>query len=247
MIAYDRTMAMGADFVDVDLRLSQDDVVVNFHDETVDRMTGTSGEVDKMTFSQLSKLDAGATFTPPGTPATAPAAELHPFSGIGVTIPSFESVLQRFPHTFISIDLKDETADVIQRVCALLVRYGRLGDVFVGSNSDDQIVQFRKQCPTVRTSATLADVRADNQARTTNAPNFVSAITVDQPPFRANGRQLVDAASVAWSHQHGIAIMPWVVNDESDMQYLISIGVDAIYTSYPDRLLRLLGRCTAQC
>ena len=252
MLAYDRTIAMGADMVDVDLRLSSDGVVIDFHDNTVDRMTGTSGNVGAMSFADLATLDAGYTFSPTETPANsavsgAPSDPLHPFRGIGVRIPSFESVLQRFPNVPISIDLKDESTKMIAPVCSLLVRYHRVNDVFVGSNSDDQILQFRKDCPAVRTSATLADVIASRNAEAAGSTTFVPAVFVDQPPFRRNGQDLVDATSLTWAHEHGVAIMPWVVNDEADMKLLIGLGVDAIYTSYPDVLLRLLGRCTAAC
>jgi len=37
------------------------------------------------------------------------------------------------------------------------------------------------------------------------------------------------------------------VNDVDDMKLLVDLGVDGIYTSYPDRLLKILGRCTAEC
>jgi glycerophosphoryl diester phosphodiesterase len=32
------------------------------------------------------------------------------------------------------------------------------------------------------------------------------------------------------------------VNDVDDMKLLVDLGVDGIYTSYPDRLLTILGR-----
>jgi glycerophosphoryl diester phosphodiesterase len=245
LVAFERTIAMGADVVDVDLRLSKDDVVVAFHDATVDRITGTSGSIRAMTFDQLSGLDAGWSFTSAGVDSA--AADAHPFRGEGVTIPSFESILDEFPTTLLSVDLKDESLDMVQPVCGLLRDRRRFNDVFVGSNSDEQILQFRRECPDVRTSAIMGDVYAARDARASNDPSFVPAVTVDQPPFRSDGRQLVDAASLAWAHQHGIAILTWVVNDVDDMQLLVDLGVDGIYTSYPDRLLKILGRCTAEC
>ena len=136
---------------------------------------------------------------------------------------------------------------MVQPVCELLRDHRRFNDVFVGSNSDEQILEFRRQCPDVRTSAVMADVYASRDARASDDPNFVPAVRVDQPPFRIDGRQLVDAASLAWAHQHGIAILTWVVNDVDDMKLLVDLGVDGIYTSYPDRLLGILGRCTAEC
>lgn len=188
-------------------------VVVALHDATVDRITGTAGSLREMTFEQLSELDAGWSFTT-GVDGS------HPFRDRDVKIPTFESILDGFPDTLLSVDLKDEALDMVEPVCSLLRDHGRFNDVFVGSNSD---------------------------ARATNAPDFVPAVTVDQPPFRIDGQQLVDADSLAWAHQHGIAILTWVVNDVDDMKLLVDLGVDGIYTSYPNRLLKILGRCSAEC
>ena len=239
MIAYTSTVAMGADVVDVDLRLSSDGQLVAIHDPTVDRTTGASGSVASMTAHDLGLLDAGWYFSPSGDD------DAHPFRGQGVGVPTLESILSAFPTSLLSLDLKDESMAMIEPLCTMLSSHGRFDDVFVGSNNDAQILQFREECPNVRTSATMVDVYAARDARAANDPNFVPAVTVDQPPFRIDGRQLVDVESLAWAHEHGIAILPWVVNDEADMQYLIDIGVDGIYTSYPDRLLRLLGRASA--
>lgn len=238
LLAFERTMAMGADVVDVDLRISGDGVVIAFHDATVDRITGTKGTVNKMAYTQLGELDAGWAFTPAGS-------DDHPFRGQGVAIPTLESILQQFPSALLSLDLKDETLAMVQPVCDLLRHYKRLNDVFVGSNNDPQIIEFRAKCPDVRSSAIMNDVYAARDARASNDANFVPAVTVDQPPFRMNGRDLVDAASLAWSHEHGVAILTWVVNDPVDMQRLVDMGVDGIYTSYPDRLLKILGRYSA--
>ena len=49
----------GADFVEVDVRLSLDGYLVIIHDESVDRTTDGSGEVGKLSFSELRELDAG--------------------------------------------------------------------------------------------------------------------------------------------------------------------------------------------
>jgi glycerophosphoryl diester phosphodiesterase len=225
LLAYDKTMAMGADVVDVDVSKSSDGVLIAFHDPTVVRITGKQGTVSRMTFAELAKLDAGWYFALKGA---------HPFRGKGITIPSLESILKRFPKTLLSLDLKDESTDMNAPLCKLLSRYGRSNDV--------QILRFRKECPGVQTSATMVDVYASQNARTANDIHFIPDVRVDQPPFRIGKQTLVDAESLAWAHAHGVAILTWVVNDPKDMKLLVDIGVDGIYTSYPDRLLKILGR-----
>ena len=231
MLAYERTMAMGADVVDVDLRLSADGVLVAIHDADTRRTTGQAGLVSAMTASQLRLLDAGWSFA---------TSTSHPFRGRNVRIPTLDAILRRFPQALLSLDLKDESMTMIKPVCELLRLYNRRSNVFVGSNNDEQILNFRLQCNDVRTSATLVDVYASQAARNADAKDFVPAVVVDQPPYRIAGRVLVDAASLAFAHAHAIAILTWVVNDPVDMKRLINLGVDGIYTSYPDRLLKLL-------
>lgn len=232
LLAYAKTMAMGADAVDVDVRLSSDGIPVLIHDADTLRTTGRQGKVSAMTASQLAKLDAGWSF---GT-------KTHPFRNTNTHIPTLETILQRFPKALLSIDLKDESMNMIKPVCELLRAYNRRNDVFVGSNNDAQILAFRERCPDVRTSATMVDVYASRDARASGAKDFVSAVGVDQPPYRSGGRTLVDKASLDFAHAHGIAVLTWVVNDPADMQHLVDIGVDGIYTSYPDRLLKILRR-----
>ena len=38
------------------------------------------------------------------------------------------------------------------------------------------------------------------------------------------------------SHEHGLGVIPWTVNEPADMASLIDRGVDGIITDYPDRL-----------
>ena len=52
------------------------------------------------------------------------------------------------------------------------------------------------------------------------------------PDFR-----LVDGATVETAHREGMLVVPWTVNEPSDMARLRSLGVDGLITDYPDRAL----------
>jgi glycerophosphoryl diester phosphodiesterase len=49
----------GADYVEVDVRLSKDGYLVVIHDEAVDRTTNGTGRVEEMTLEEIKLLDAG--------------------------------------------------------------------------------------------------------------------------------------------------------------------------------------------
>ncbi|MHA1711389.1 MAG: glycerophosphodiester phosphodiesterase [Candidatus Freyarchaeota archaeon] len=54
-----RALEMGADLVEVDVRMSRDGEIVVIHDARVDRTTNGAGYVRDMTLQQLKRLDAG--------------------------------------------------------------------------------------------------------------------------------------------------------------------------------------------
>jgi glycerophosphoryl diester phosphodiesterase len=57
--AYKRAMEMGADFVEVDVRLTKDKELVIMHDADVSRTTNGKGLVKDLTLDELKELDAG--------------------------------------------------------------------------------------------------------------------------------------------------------------------------------------------
>jgi glycerophosphoryl diester phosphodiesterase len=59
--------------------------------------------------------------------------------------------------------------------------------------------------------------------------------TIYSPYFKLIGQKTVDSC-----HARNIKVIPWTVNDTTDMRQLINIGVDGIITDYPDRVLRRL-------
>jgi len=60
-----RTLALGCDYVETDVRLTRDGELILMHDETVDRTTDGSGRVADLTFAEIRRLDAGQGETVP--------------------------------------------------------------------------------------------------------------------------------------------------------------------------------------
>ena len=66
LVALTGAEALGAEAVELDVRLSGDGEVVVIHDPTVDRTTDGTGRVGRFTAAALGRLDAGARFTTDG-------------------------------------------------------------------------------------------------------------------------------------------------------------------------------------
>ncbi len=82
--SFKRAVEMGADRVEVDVRLSKDKKLVVIHDPIVDRTTNGTGRVEDMTLKQLKRLDAGK----------------------GERIPTLQAVIESLKGTKMVIDMK---------------------------------------------------------------------------------------------------------------------------------------------
>ena len=59
LAAIQKGIALGVDFVEIDVQRTADSVLVALHDETVNRTTNGKGRVDRLCLRDIEKLDAG--------------------------------------------------------------------------------------------------------------------------------------------------------------------------------------------
>ena len=73
--AIEQAMTLGADYIELDVRTSQDGRFFLLHDSSLDRTTDARGPLRALTGDQLSKLDAGAWFGRPFAGARIPTLD----------------------------------------------------------------------------------------------------------------------------------------------------------------------------
>ena len=227
------SMAVGADVNDADVHITADGVLVAIHDDTVDATTNGSGLVVDKTLAELQALDAGWAF--------AGADNDFPYRGKGVTIPTIEDVLTTFPDRLTSLEFKDDTGPAPQVMCTLLRRIGRTGSVYISSDTDPPVEQFKALCPEVVTTVTDALVPVMRAAQTSGAA-WCSPVPIGQPPYSETRKPT--ASSLKWSHDHGLANFTWTIDDPDTIRYLAKIGMDGVYTRRPDIARKVVDETT---
>jgi glycerophosphoryl diester phosphodiesterase len=217
LIAMRRSMAAGADVLDVDLWMSSDGVIVARHDRELSTSTDGNGFVDAHTFVELRRLDAAATW--PGDPIDE-----------RVTIPALSEILEAFPGVTVSLEIKQTQPSMAGELCEVLRATDSLDRVYVSSNNDTAVYDARDACPGVVVTTTYADLDARRAADRRGEP-WCAAAPIGQPPYRDDR---FDAAAVDDAHAHGQAIFTWTVDDPDTLRTLARAGVDGVYTRRPD-------------
>jgi glycerophosphoryl diester phosphodiesterase len=215
--AMTRSLAAGADILDVDLRMTSDGVIVARHDRDVATTTDGAGYVDELTWRDVSALDAAAQWT--GDPVERP-----------VRVPSLRQVLDSFPDVRISLELKQTVPSMAEELCRQLRVTESTTRVYLSANDDDAVYAARDACPEVLITTTYRDLDEMRAAEDAGRP-WCAASPIGQPPFRP-GR--FDNERVERSHAQGRAIYTWTVDDPDDLRDLAVAGVDGVYTRRPD-------------
>jgi glycerophosphoryl diester phosphodiesterase len=239
--AFRQSVALGVDVLEMDLHGTSDGALVVIHDATVDRTTNGAGRVNSLTLAELKRLDAGYRWTADG-------GRTFPFRGKGINVPTLREVLEEFPGARLNIDIKQAQPSLVKSFCGLLGERGAKERVTVASFHSSTLAEFRRECPGVKTSASMDEVFAlasDLQAGRDIAAGSARTRLV-QVPESAFGRGWLTAELVGAAHRGGLELHVWTINDEEAMRRLIALGVDGIMTDYPDKLIALLKEASAR-
>lgn len=218
ILAMQRSMDEGADLLDADLWMSSDGVIVARHDRDLSATTGGTGNIDEQTWAEIQRLDTRTHWS--GAAIDEP-----------VGVPSLEQILEAFPDTRISLEIKQTAPSIAVALCDVLVRTNSVDRVYLSANDDNAVYEAQARCPeTVIITTTYRDLGEMRAARDSGA-TWCAPAPIGQPPY-AEGR--FSPSDVQWSHDHGMAIYTWTVDDPTVLRKLALAGVDAVYTRRPD-------------
>ncbi len=260
MYAFDRSMRLGADMLEVDVHVTQDGEIVVLHDGSVDRTTNGSGSIYDMTLAQAQRLDAAHDFVP-GVGATPDAPPRHyAFRGVRTgekppppgfrprdfRIPTLREVMRAYPQVPINIEIKGESdenrqsfLDNAEHLARFLNGLGRTRGIIVASFDDAALARFHQLAPQIDLAPATAETAAFVGAGVPPGPGRVAF----QVPITFEGVQVTDADFVRDAHAEGLAVHVWLSSDpENDDVYrrLLDWNVDGVMPAAPAAFERVL-------
>jgi glycerophosphoryl diester phosphodiesterase len=220
-------VALGADAVEFDLRLTRDGELVVAHDATVERTTDGYGPVHEHTAAQLRALDAGAKFSSDG-------GHSHPWRGRGVGVPSFDELIESLPSTLPCI-IELKTADATEALRAA-VRHHHIGARVLVAGFERAATRPLRGAG-IALGACTADVATlTAQALLGRRARALPYQALCIPPRWH--RVPVPIAALARSLRgSGTVVHVWTINDPAQAQQLWRAGVQGILSDDPAAML----------
>ena len=212
MQAFEYAVNLGYHYLETDVQVTADRVLVAFHDNDLQRATGRPGKISELPWSEVSKalVDGKA------------------------PIPLMEDLLGTWPQARINIDCK--TAAAIPPLIDVLRRTNSLERVCVASFSDSRLRRLRKELgPELCTSLGPFETAVLRFGLARHFSGVAAQVPVKEGPFTVVSRGFVERA-----HRAGLQVHVWTIDDAGAMERLLDLGVDGIMTDRPVVLRQVL-------
>lgn len=238
LVALRHAARLNVDVLEMDVRSSQDGVLLLMHDESVDRTTNGTGQVDEINYTEIKQLDAAYHWRPS---TVAASDSLSPFRDEGIYPPTVEEVLAEFQGWRLNFEIKPADINVAEQLCALIRQYQAEPLSLVAAEDGATIAAFREHCPHVATATSFGESVGFLLNQRFGLLGFYHPRAYAlELPLRAYGFDLITQSMVRAAAKQGMHVLPWTINEAQALRDLVDIGVSGIITDYPDRLLAVL-------
>lgn len=211
MLAFYTGIYMGANGIETDIQRTKDGVLVLFHDDTLERVTGQEGSIGDYTFAQLQDFNVQK-------------------NGFTDKIVAFEDFLQHFSHRDITFAIELKGAGVEKDTADLLRKYNMAQKTVVTSFQLDYLRTFRAYAPEFQIGylTESIDYEVIETLKAMDAEEFCPEAYLMTP-------ELVER----W-HRLGFRVRAWGVYDEELMRHACICGADGMTVNFPDKLTQYL-------
>ena len=217
MVAFRHAWALGYRYLETDVHLTRDGVLVAFHDALLDRVSDGVGSIADLDTTALARVRVA-----------------------GEEVPSLAEVVDAFPEARFNLDLKADA--VVEPLATFVLERGLHDRVLVGSFSSRRLHRFRALVgPRVPTSAAPLEVAAYVVLPGRLAHRLAPRVAALQVPHRVQGLPVASARLVRRAHAVGVQVHVWTVDDPDEMRLLLDRGVDGLMTDRTDVLASVLG------
>ena len=217
MPAYALALEQGADMIEIDLHLTCDESIVIAHDADLGHL-GEEGTIAKSTLAEMKALDAGHN------------------RGASAEVPTLEEVLDAYGGQIdFNLEIKwSEDGDysgLEARTLEVLENRGLLASTLFSSFRESVLKELRRLSPQCRIALLVDPLDPES-----NGHRMVErALDLNAEAVNPH-RLVVNEEIVASAHAQDLAVYTYTVDEVQEMQRLVGLGVDGIFTNRPDRM-----------
>lgn len=219
MEAFEHAVALGYLYLETDVHLTADGVLVAFHDSDLTRTCGLQRSISELSIGEVREVlvDGRA------------------------RIPEMADLFERFPHVRFNIDCKSDAS--AGPLASLVRRHDAIDRVCLGAFSHDRLVKLRTllghDLLTCMSPKEVAILRLFG--RVSGDAQRVAQVPVRYGrPGMLRGVEVVTERFIRRAARNEVPVHVWTIDEPDEMLRLLDLGVDGIMTDRPEILRRTL-------
>jgi glycerophosphoryl diester phosphodiesterase len=207
--SFSKALDLGASWIEFDVRAVENEAVV-FHDRTLTRCAKRLGFIDRQSLATVRSYDVGQ----------------------GERIPLFSEVLALIKgKAKAQVELKGyNSATVAARVIREALALGwQTNDFLVSAFDQNELSMFKRELPAVPLGLLIYGypINVDEMIKT------FEPISIHLHIDSVTTQRITDA------HARGLDVYVYTANEVRDIESLRDMGIDGLFTNYPERVLGL--------
>jgi glycerophosphoryl diester phosphodiesterase len=231
LISFERALTDGADGIEFDVRLAEDNVPVVIHDSTLRRTALRHGRIANLSSSELMETDVGSWFNqrrPRLARASFALARIPTLSNVFAMLQEASAIL----YVEMKCGLKDRTP-LAREVVKLINHFSLKPRAIVESFDLASIAEVKRLDSDIRTAA-LFDRRITRPVPL--ARSLIERAIKCGAEEIALHRSLATRRRVEEAHRRGLETVVWTADNSLWVERAIKFGIRAIITNNPARL-----------
>lgn len=233
MIAFDKATELNVDGFEIDIRLTKDEEILVFHDESIDRTTNGTGLVANLTLEEIQVFNHGYNFQD--------LDGYYPYRNDNLDAVTLRELLEKYPTTLVNIDIKDapdtyEGSLMPSKLWRLIEELDAIDRVVVTSFYVEQVDRFNLYAQNrVALGAGETEIRLAFTSFTSQFGHlYHPKVDVFQIPVKSGVISLDSPKFIQFLDKLNIPVHYWTINDLVSMNRLIRAGAKGIVTDRPD-------------
>jgi glycerophosphoryl diester phosphodiesterase len=206
--SFRKALELHVDAIEFDVHVCNTGEVVVIHDDKVNRTTNGTGYVEEMSFKELRKLNAGKS----------------------EVIPTLSEALDLVDRQAkVNIELKGKNTAIAVSVVLehyIFTKGWEHSDFFISSFDHHELIKFKKLHPDIKIGTLFESIPLTYLDMAKEIGAYSINLSVN----------CLDMKSIKHAHENDLKVFVYTVNNIEEIKRVKDLGVDGIFSNYPERL-----------
>jgi glycerophosphoryl diester phosphodiesterase len=207
--SFKKAIEIGIDMIEFDIRRTKDDVLIVFHDKTINEKA-----VRNLTYKELTEISEKK----------------------GFKVPTLKEVLE-FTKNKIKLDIELKETGYEEKVAVMVLKYIKPSDFLIISFNDSSVKKIKKLFPQITTGLLLGKKKPKNLIKTRLSELFpIKRAKKAKADILLPYYKLLKFGFLKRAKKNKYPVYVWTINDETLMKKMfMNDKIAAIATDYPDK------------